>query len=73
MGSYAVGEAVTSSDIDIVMMFQHQQTPEEKQRFTTYKQECQQPCPLALDLIPVDEVKLFSVGGVKFQTASLLM
>ncbi|MBW4561375.1 MAG: nucleotidyltransferase domain-containing protein [Mojavia pulchra JT2-VF2] len=73
VGSYAVGEAVATSDIDIVIVFKDKQTPEEKQRFTSYKQECQQQCPFALDLIPVDEAQLLSVGGVKFQTASLLM
>jgi predicted nucleotidyltransferase len=73
VGSYAVGEAVATSDIDIVIVFKDKQTLEEKQKFAFYKQEFQQQCPLALDLIPVDEAQLFSVGGVKFQTASLLI
>lgn len=73
VGSYAVGEALPTSDIDIVIVFKDKQTLEEKQKFASYKQECQQQCSLAVDLIPVDEAQLFSVGGVKFQTASLLM
>lgn len=73
VGSYAVDEAVETSDLDMVIVFKEQQTLFEKERFASFKLECQQQCPLAVDLIPLDEAQLFSVGGVRFQTASKLM
>ncbi|MDZ8186436.1 MAG: nucleotidyltransferase domain-containing protein [Nostoc sp. ChiSLP02] len=73
VGSYAVGEAVETSDLDIVVVFKEQQTLLEKQRFASFKQECERYSALAVDLIPLDEAHLFSVGGVRFQTASKLI
>jgi predicted nucleotidyltransferase len=73
VGSYAVGEAVITSDLDMVVVFKGSLDPEEKQQFTPIKDECQQFSSLAIDLTPMGEADLFRVGGVRFQTASLLM
>jgi hypothetical protein len=73
VGSYAVGEAVATSDIDIVVVFKDSLTPEEKQGLASFKEECYQLYPLGIDITPVGEVQLLSTGGVRFQTASLLM
>lgn len=73
VGSYAVGEAVETSDIDMVLVFKEKQTLWEKQTFASLKLECQKQFTLAVDLIPLDEKQLLSVGGVRFKTASKLM
>ena len=73
VGSYAVGEAVASSDIDMVIPFKDNISAQEKQLFSAFKQDCQQLSPLAIDLTPIGEVQLFQTGGVRFQTASLLI
>lgn len=73
VGSYAVGEAVATSDIDMLVVFKDSLNPEEKQRFVPVLEECKHLSPLDVDLIPVGEIDLFRVGGVRFQTASLLL
>jgi predicted nucleotidyltransferase len=73
VGSYAVGEALATSDIDMVVVFKGSFQPEEKQPFAQVLFQCKDISPLDVDLTPVGEVQLFRVGGVKFQTASLLM
>lgn len=73
VGSYAVGEAVATSDLDMVVVFKGSLEPKEQQQFAIVFDECKQLCPLAIDLTCVGEAKLFQVGGVRFQTASLLL
>ncbi len=73
VGSYAVGEAVATSDIDMLVVFKNSLDSEEKQRFAPIVEECKPLSPVAVDLTPVGEAQLFRVGGVRFQTASLLM
>jgi predicted nucleotidyltransferase len=73
VGSYAVGEAVVTSDLDMVVVFKGSFEPEEKQPFAQVLSKCNRISPLAVDLTPVGETMLFRIGGVRFQTASLLM
>lgn len=73
VGSYAVGEAVATSDIDMVVVFKGSFESEDKQLFAQVLFQCKEMSPLDIDLTPVGEAQLFHVGGVKFQTASLLM
>ena len=73
VGSYAVGEAVVTSDLDMVIVFKDNLSLPEKQRFSAFKEYCQQLFPLAIDLTACGEIQLIQTGGVKFQTASLLM
>ncbi len=49
VGSYAVGEAIVTSDLDLVIVFKHSLSPAEKQKFLLVKEECQLKSPLALD------------------------
>lgn len=73
VGSYAVGEAVETSDIDIVVVFKGSFELEEKQPFAQILSKCNWMSPFAVDLTPVSEAMLLRVGGVRFQTASLFI
>ncbi|HEY9633002.1 MAG TPA: nucleotidyltransferase domain-containing protein [Coleofasciculaceae cyanobacterium] len=73
VGSYALGEAVATSDLDMVVVFKDSFKPEEKKPFAQVLFKCNHISPLHIDLTPVGEAMLFRVGGVRFQKASLLM
>src|SRR5689334_23360054 len=73
VGSYAVGEALPTSDIDLLILFKGSLAPAERQRFEQARAKCKQRSAVMLDLTPESESKLFGVGGVWFQSASVLM
>jgi hypothetical protein len=73
VGSYATGETVATSDIDLIVLFKGSLEPGERERFAEVREQCRRAGALALDLSPESEDKLFRVGGVWFQTASVLM
>jgi predicted nucleotidyltransferase len=73
VGSYAVGEPLAASDIDLIILFKGELEPAEHQQFGAIRDQCRQISPIALDLALESEARLLRVGGVWFQTASLLM
>src|SRR5262245_62763622 len=70
VGSYAVGEAVPASDIDLIAVFKDQLSPEEQQHFLAIRDHCKRVSPYPLDLSTESLAKLLRVGGVWFQAAS---
>jgi predicted nucleotidyltransferase len=70
VGSYAVGEAVPASDIDLIVVFKNQLTPDDQQHFLAVRDHCKRVSPYPLDLSTESAAKLLRVGGVWFQTAS---
>ncbi|MBD1847697.1 nucleotidyltransferase domain-containing protein [Cyanobacteria bacterium FACHB-63] len=73
IGSYAVGEAVTTSDVDLLVVCRGNASSTEKQKIAEIQVECQQFSPLSIDLRPMGETHLLTTGGVRFQADSLLL
>lgn len=73
VGSYAVGEAVATSDLDVVVVCSSNLNAADKQRFTSIQAECRRLSPLELDLKFISEIHLFSTGSVRFHKDSLLL
>ncbi|MCU0495417.1 MAG: nucleotidyltransferase domain-containing protein [Chloroflexaceae bacterium] len=70
VGSYAVGEAVPASDLDVVVLFRDSLSADEQQQFHALRAHCKGASAYPLDLSAESEPKLRRVGGVWFQTAS---
>ncbi|MBD3884012.1 nucleotidyltransferase domain-containing protein [Phormidium tenue FACHB-886] len=73
VGSYAVGEAVATSDLDIVVVCKGSASSVEKQKISEIQVECQQFSPLDMDLKLLSATHLLTTGGVRFKTDSLLL
>lgn len=73
VGSYAVGEAVATSDLDIVVVCRGSSSSVEKQKISEIQSECQQFSPLDIDLKLISETHLLTTGSVRFRTDSLLL
>jgi len=73
VGSYAYGEAQPSSDIDLIVMLKDELGSADRERFAIARAECKRISATSLDISLDSEAKFLRVGGVWFQTASLLM
>ena len=73
VGSYAYGEAQPASDIDLIVVLKDELGQADRQRFAAARAECERISLLPLDLTLDSESKFLRVGGVWFQTASLLV
>lgn len=73
VGSFAVGEAIPSSDIDMIVLFKGSPSDEDRQRFEQACEECRQLSIRPIDLTLGSEASFMRVGGVWFQTASRLL
>ncbi len=73
VGSFAVGEAIPTSDIDMIVLFKGSPSDEERQRFEQAREECRRLSVRPIDLTLGSEASFTRVGGVWFQTASRLL
>jgi hypothetical protein len=73
VGSYAYGEAQPASDIDLIVMLKGELEQVDRQQFAAARADCARIGLVPLDLSLDSEAKLLRVGGVWFQTASLLL
>src|SRR5687767_6226661 len=73
VGSYAYGEALPASDIDVIVLLKGEVTQTDRDRFAIAREACRHNSQVPLDLILEGEAKFLRVGGVWFQTASLLL
>jgi hypothetical protein len=73
VGSYGYGEAQPASDVDLVVVLKGELGQADRQRFAAARAESARISPVPLDLSLDSEAKFLRVGGVWFQTASLLM
>jgi predicted nucleotidyltransferase len=73
VGSYAVGEARSSSDIDLIALLKHELEEGERERFVPVRDACRRISVIPLDITLDSEDKFIRVGGVWFQTASVLV
>jgi predicted nucleotidyltransferase len=73
VGSYGYGEAQPASDIDLVVVLKGELGQADRQQFAAARAECARISLVPLDLSLDSEAKLLRVGGVWFQTASLLV
>jgi hypothetical protein len=73
VGSYAYGEALPSSDIDLLVLIEQEPAQDDRRRFAIARESCRRMSAAPLDISLGSEVKLLRVGGVWFQTASLLL
>jgi predicted nucleotidyltransferase len=73
VGSYAAGEARPSSDIDLIVLLKHELEEGERERFAPVREACRRLSPIPLDITVDSEAKFFRIGGVWFQTASVLV
>lgn len=73
VGSYAVGEAVAASDIDLLTVLKGEIEPGEREQFGQIRAECKRQSAFALDLGLDSEAKYFRVGAVWFGVASVLL
>jgi len=73
VGSYAVGEARPSSDLDLIVLLKGEIEPGDREQFASLREACRRASTLSLDITLESEAKLFRIGGVWFQTASLLL
>jgi predicted nucleotidyltransferase len=73
VGSYAYGEAQPSSDVDLVVVLKDELGQADRQQFVAARAECKRISVVPLDISLESEAKLLRVGGVWFQTASLLV
>jgi hypothetical protein len=73
VGSYAVGEARPSSDIDLIVLVRHELAEGEREHFTPVRNACKRISAIPLDITLDSEAKFFRLGGVWFQTASVLI
>jgi predicted nucleotidyltransferase len=73
VGSYAVGEAVATSDLDFLVICRGNASSSEKQKISEIQVECQCFSSLEIELKLLSETQLLSVGSVRFQMDSLLL
>lgn len=74
VGSYAVGEAVATSDLDIIAVCKGRPSAADKQQLTSIiAAECQRLNSLDFDVKLLGETHLLSTGSVRFHTDSLLL
>jgi len=73
VGSYAVGEARPSSDIDLIVLLKNELEEGDRERFALIREACNRRSSIRLDITLESEAKFFRVGGVWFQSASLLL
>jgi predicted nucleotidyltransferase len=73
VGSYAYGEAIPNSDIDMIVLFKGSPSDDERQQFEQAREECRQLSARPIDLTAGSEASFMRVGGVWFQTASRLL
>ncbi len=73
VGSYAVGEARPSSDLDLIVLAKGEIEPADRAQFVPLREACKCASALPLDITLESEAKFFRIGGVWFQTASLLV
>lgn len=73
VGSYAVGEAVATSDLDVLVVYKGILSDIEKQKISEIQAECQQLRSIDIELKLMSETHLFSTGSVRFHTDSLLL
>ena len=74
VGSYAVGEAIATSDLDIIAVCKGSPSAAEKQQLTSIiAAECQRLNSLDFDVKLVGETHLLSTGSVRFHRDSLLL
>jgi hypothetical protein len=72
VGSYAYGEALPASDIDLIILLKGELAQADRDRFAVAREACRRSSPAPLDLSLDSEAKFLRVGAVWFQTASLL-
>jgi hypothetical protein len=73
VGSYAVGEARPSSDLDLIVLLKGEIEPGDRERFVPLREACRRASALPLDITLESEARLFRIGGVWFQSASQLV
>jgi predicted nucleotidyltransferase len=73
VGSYAYGEALPASDIDMIVLLEGELAQADCDRFAAVREQCRQKSQPPLDLTLASEAKLLRVGGVWFQTASVFL
>ncbi len=73
VGSYAVGEARPSSDIDLIVLCKHELEAGERQSFAPVRDAGKRISAIPLDITLDSEDKFFRIGGVWFQTASMFL
>ncbi|HEU5100548.1 MAG TPA: nucleotidyltransferase domain-containing protein [Roseiflexaceae bacterium] len=73
VGSYAYGEALPASDVDMIVLLKGEPAQADRDQFVAARGQCRRRIQLPLDLILEGEARLLRVGGVWFQTASLLL
>jgi len=73
VGSYGYGEALPASDIDLIVLLKGELAQADRDRFAAVREQCRHDSQVPLDLILDSEAKFLRVGGVWFQTASLLL
>ena len=73
VGSYAAGEARPSSDIDLIVLLKGELAEGEREHFAPVRDACKRLSPIPLDITLDSEAKFFRIGGVWFQTVSLLI
>jgi predicted nucleotidyltransferase len=73
VGSYAVGEARPSSDIDLIVLLKGELAEGDLERFAAARDACRRISPIQLDITLESEAKFLRIGGVWFQTASLFL
>ena len=72
-GSYSDGSAVTTSDIDIYIVFKDSFTNGEEVLARQLWLYCRQICFVKIDLIRINEERLLRVGNIGVKLATLLM
>jgi predicted nucleotidyltransferase len=73
VGSRAYGEAQPASDIDLVVLLKGELEHADREHFAAAREACKRASLVPLDLSLDSEAQLLRVGGVWFQTASLLL
>jgi predicted nucleotidyltransferase len=73
VGSYAVGRAIWTSDIDMLVLFKGRLEPAEAQQFGRLIDEYRSTCRYPLDINPDGEERLRRVGVSRLHVASLLL
>ena len=71
-GSYADGSAVSTSDVDLRVVFKSSATSEEKERFARLLDYCRLLSAYPLDIKADSEAALLRIGAIRFQAARLL-
>jgi glutathione S-transferase len=73
VGSYAAGEAIAASDLDLLLLLKTPITDVDQQHLAAVRRWWRAQQTIPLDLIVQDVPTLLRVGGVWFQTASRLL